>query len=160
MGLPHFSPRTATSARERVLNRFAGKRPTARRSEEGKQGAASAARAAYEERSVPRSGLCPAEKGLKQLPARRNRAKRGDYMCRECFSGIRTVYKITRLHLWVGVGLPAVQGFLRSCSYTTADEAAVLISPSLEALLAALIKALLRKYKWGLCASSIPSSYF
>lgn len=35
--------------------------------------------------------------------------------CGECFYGIRTVYYIMCTNLWVGVVLPAVQCFLRSC---------------------------------------------
>ena len=70
---------------------------------------------AYEDRSVPSSGLRPAEEGLKQLSECRNKAKREYYMCQECFYGIRTVYNIMCLHLWAGVVLPAVQCFPRSC---------------------------------------------
>lgn len=35
--------------------------------------------AAYQERSMPTSGLCPAEEGLKQLSECRNKAKREYY---------------------------------------------------------------------------------
>lgn len=110
-----FHPHTATSAWKRVLNRFARRLPTARLAEEGEKGAVTAGHAAYQERSVPPPGLRPAEKGLTQLSTRRNEAKREYYVCRECFSGLRTVYSIMCLHLWVGVVLPAAQRFLRSC---------------------------------------------
>lgn len=35
--------------------------------------------AAYQERSMPTSGLCPAEEGLKQLSKCRNKSKREYY---------------------------------------------------------------------------------
>lgn len=50
---------------------------------------------------------CAQQKGVKAAPV--------SIPCAGCFCGIRAVYRLMCLHLWVGVALPAVQRFLRSC---------------------------------------------
>ena len=110
-------PHTTTS-QQRGLNEFARKHSKwaiTGVSEEGEEENVFAEHTAYKAKSVPSSRLRPAEEGLKQLSECRNQAKREHYMCPECFCGRRTVYNIMCLHLWVGVVLPAVQCFLRSC---------------------------------------------
>lgn len=72
---------TQNNLLKRGLTRFAGKHnkwPITRVSEEEN---VFTEHAAYQERSVLSSGLCPAEEGLKQLSECRNKAKREYYMC-------------------------------------------------------------------------------